>query len=349
VGHYVGLDVSLKETSVCVLDDAGSFVWRGQCRSEPETMAAVIAKRAPMAERVVLESGTLSTWHWHALKALGVPVVCVDARQAKAALSGRVNKSDALDAEGLAQLARTGWYAEVRVKSLDSHRVRSVLVGRAKLVEMKRTLSNTIRSLLKTFGLFTGQARGAGFAAKVRAAVEGEPLFGQGIAGLLASWEAVSAQIRVLDRLVSGLARHDPICRGVLMTAPGVGAITALTFKAVIDDPGRFRRGEEVAAYLGLAPRRHQSGDVDRMGSISRCGDPLLRGYLFEAATVALSRVSRANAPCIWARELAKKVGMGKARVALARKLAVILFAMWRRNEPFRWAAEETQPLPLAA
>jgi transposase len=167
MSHYVGLDVSLKETSVCVVAGDGRVVWRRTCRSTP---AATLSKRAPGAVRVVLESGTLSTWHWHGLKELGVPVVCVDARQAKAALSGRVNKSDALDAEGLAQLARTGWYAEVRVKSLDSHRIRSVLVARAKLVEMKRTLSNMIRSLLKTFGLFTCGARGKGFAERVRAA-----------------------------------------------------------------------------------------------------------------------------------------------------------------------------------
>lgn len=276
MSYYVGLDVSLKETSVCVLDNSGHVVWRGQCKSTPEAMAATIRKRAPQAGRVVLESGTLSTWHWHGLKALEVPVVCVDARQAKAALSGRPNKSDELDAEGLAQLARTGWYAEVRVKSFDSHRVRSVLVGRAKLVGIKRTLSNTIRSLLKTFGLFTGRARGKGFAEKVREAMADEPLLGKGIEGLLASWEAVSEQVRGLDRLLAGLARHDPVCREILMTAPGVGAITALAFKSVIDDPGRFKRGEEVAAYLGLAPKRHQSGDTDRI----RPHQPLRRSAL---------------------------------------------------------------------
>jgi transposase len=349
VAQYVGLDVSLKETSVCVVDESGKVVWRGQCRSEPEAMAVAIRKRAPEAVRVVLESGTLSTWHWHGLKALDVPVVCVDARQAKAALSGRPNKSDELDAEGLAQLARTGWYAEVRVKSLDSHRVRAVLVGRAKLVSMKRTLSNTIRSLLKTFGLFTGRAKGKGFAEKVRTAVADEPLVSKGIAGLLASWEAVSEQIRGLDRLLSGLARHDPVCREILMTAPGVGAITALAFKTVIDRPERFKRGEEVAAYVGLAPKRHQSGDVDRMGHISRCGDALLRGYLYEAATVALSRVPRSNAPVAWAKALAKRVGLSKARVALARKLAVTLFAMWRKNQPFRWSDPSSVPLEKAA
>lgn len=347
--EYVGLDVSLKETSVCVLDGSGLVVWRGVCKATPEAMATTIRKRAPQAERVVLESGTLSTWHWHGLKELGIPVVCVDARQAKAALSGRPNKSDELDAEGLAQLARTGWYAEVRVKSYDSHRVRSVLVARSKLVAMKRTLSNTIRSLLKTFGLFTQRARGQAFAERVHALVADEPLLGKGIEGLLTTWEAVSRQIRDLDRLLSGLARRDPVCREILMTAPGVGAITALAFKSVIDDPARFRRGEEVGAYLGLAPKRHQSGDTDRMGRISRRGDTLLRGYLFEAATVALTRVRRDCAPVTWAKALAKRGGSGKARVALARKLAVTLFAMWRKNETFRWSKPRPRALAMAA
>lgn len=258
--HYVGLDVSLKETSVCVVDGDGGVVWRGTCRSTPAAMSATLSKRAPEAVRVVLESGTLSTWHWRGLKELGVPVVCVDARQAKAALSGRVNKSDALDAEGLAQLARTGWYAEVRVKSLDSHRIRSALVARAKLVVMKRTLSNTIRSLLKTFGLFTGNAKGKGFAERVRAAAAEEPLAAKGIEALLSSWEAIAEQVRGLDRLLSGLARRDPVCRDILMTAPGVGSLTALAFKTVIDTPQRFGRGEEVAAAWPKGPASARRG-----------------------------------------------------------------------------------------
>lgn len=176
-----------------------------------------------------------------------------------------------------------------------------------------------------------------------------EPLLGKGIEGLLASWETVSRQVRDLDRLLSGLARRDPVCRDILMTAPGVGAITALAFKSVIDDPTRFRRGEEVGAYLGLAPRRHQSGDTDRMGCISRCGDSMLRGYLFEAATVAMMRVKRDNAPATWAKGVAKRSGANKARVALARKLAVTLFAMWRKNQPFRWSAARPEPLAMAA
>ncbi len=337
MGQYVGLDVSLKETAVCILDDSGGAVWRGRCPSQPESMAELIRKRAPSAERVVLESGPLSTWHWHELKGRGVPVICVDARSAKAALSGRVNKSDELDAEGLAQLARTGCYNEVHVKSLDSHRLRTVLVARAQLVSMKRTLSNTIRGLLKAMGLFAGRASRRDFSDQVRSLIATEPLLGSGIEALLSTWESVSRQVRALDRLLSRVARHDPICRNVLMTAPGVGTLTALAFKSIVDDPGRFRHGSQVAAYIGLVPRRSQSGETDHMGRISRCGDAMLRGYLFEAATVALSRIRREAPPISWARTLAKRVGQGKARVALARKLAVILFTMWRTNQPFRW------------
>lgn len=340
MGQYVGLDVSLKETAVCVMDSLEGIVWRGRCGSTPEAMAEALRRHAPEAERVVLESGTLSPWHWHGLRALGVPVVCVDARQAKAVLSARVHKSDDLDAEGLAQLARTGWYAEVRVKSLEAHRLHSVLTARAKLVAMKRTLSNTIRSLLKTFGMFTERARGAGFAARVRELIADEPLLGTGIEGMLSSWEAISDEIRTLDRFLAREARRDPICR-LLMSAPGVGAMTALAFRSVVDDPTRFRTGAELAAYLGLVPRRHQSGQMDRMGSISRCGDPLMRSYLFEAATVALSRVTRANRPVAWAREIAQRSGLGKARVALARKLATVLLALWKKGEPFTWTAAE--------
>jgi len=337
MGQYVGLDVSLRETAVCVLDGTGTAAWRGRCRSEPESIAAMLKQRAPSAERVVLESGPLSTWHWHGLKERGVPVICVDARSAKAALSGRINKSDELDAEGLAQLARTGWYNEVRVKSLDSHRLRSALVARARLVNMKRTLSNTIRGLLRSIGLFAGRASRREFADEVRSLTATEPLLGPAMEALLTALESVSRQVRTLDRLLSREARHDPVCRNVLMTAPGVGTVTALAFKAIVDDPDRFRHGAEVAAYLGLVPRRSQSGEIDHMGRISRCGDPMLRGYLFEAATVALSRVRRESPPTNWARALAKRAGQGKARVALARKLTVILFTMWKTNQPFRW------------
>jgi transposase len=138
--HYVGLDVSLETTSVCVLDEAGAVVWRGKVASTPEALADAVRARAPEVARIGLETGPLCTWHWHALRALGLPVVCLDARHAKAALSVQTNKTDANDAHGLAQIVRTGWYKEVAVKSLASHRPRTLLSSRAQLVDMRRDL-----------------------------------------------------------------------------------------------------------------------------------------------------------------------------------------------------------------
>ena len=143
--HFVGLDVSLEMTSVCVLDEAGMTIWRGKVASTPEALAAVITARAPQVVRIGLETGPLCTWHWHALRALDLPVVCLDARHAKAALSMQLNKTDANDAHGLAQIVRTGWFKEVTVKSLDSHRVRTLLTSRAQLVNMRRDIGSKIR------------------------------------------------------------------------------------------------------------------------------------------------------------------------------------------------------------
>jgi len=164
---FVGLDVSQNESSVCVIDGVGKICWQGRCASTPEAIAATGTARAPGVVRVGLETGSLSTWHWHALNGLGVPVVCLDARHAKAALSLKVNKSDANDALSLAQIVRTGWFREVRVKSMDSHRTRAVLVARAQLVAAKVDLGNQIRGVLKTFGRVVGPAAGGAFERRV--------------------------------------------------------------------------------------------------------------------------------------------------------------------------------------
>jgi transposase len=172
--HHVGLDVSLEMTSVCVLDEAGAIVWRGKVASTPEAIAAAIRAHAPQVARIGLETGPLCTWHWHRLRALGLPVVCLDARHAKAALSLQLNKTDANDAHGLAQIVRMGWYKEVAVKSLDSHRLRTLLSSRAQLVNMRRDLATKIRGVLKTFGKVVGKIGDRGFAARVSELAAGE-------------------------------------------------------------------------------------------------------------------------------------------------------------------------------
>jgi transposase len=175
--QFVGLDVSQKLTHISVIDHKGVVVWRGTCLSTPEDMATTIRARAPHAVRIGLETGPLSTWHWHALKKMGLPVICIDARHAKAALSMQINKTDKNDAEGLAQIMRTGWYREVGVKSLDSHKIRAVLGARAQLVGIRTDLKNQIRGLLKVFGVVL-QRDGRSFEQQVTEASQGNSLFG---------------------------------------------------------------------------------------------------------------------------------------------------------------------------
>jgi transposase len=339
--QYVGLDVSLEQTSVCVVDGDGKTLWQGKCASTPEAIAATIRAKAPAVVRIGLESGPLSSWHWHELRKAGLPVVCLDARHAKAALALQLNKSDRNDARGLAQIVRTGWYREVAVKSVDSQLVRSLLTTRAQLVRMRVDLANQIRGVLKPFGLIAGKGGGQPFAERVRTLVAGGPL--QEVAeALLSAWRAIGEQIAALGRRLVAMARQDEAVRR-LMTAPGVGVLVALTYVSVVDAPERFAKSSSVGAYVGLTPRRHQSGEEDYTGHISRCGDKLLRTYLFEAAGIILHRVSRWSTLKAWGTRLARRIGTKKATVAVARKLSVILHRMLRDGSEFRWSAKEAQ------
>ncbi|MBQ0819561.1 MULTISPECIES: IS110 family transposase [Microvirga] len=340
--QYVGLDVSLEQTAVCIVDEHGKALWRGKCASTPEAIAAVVKARAPHVVRIGLESGPLSTWHWHELKKHGLPVICLDARHAKAALSLQVNKTDPNDALGLAQIVRTGWYREVTVKSLDSQVIRSFLSSRARLVEVRVDLINQIRGMLKPFGLVAGKGGRQPFVDRVRELVADGPLK-DAVEALLTALQEVSRQIGILSRRLMALARQNQAARR-LMTAPGVGSLVALAYISVIDAPERFSKSSSVGAYLGLTPRRYQSGEVDRSGRISKCGDPLLRTYLFEAAGIILNRVSRWSSIKAWGTRLARKVGGKKAMVAVARKLSVILHRMWHDGTDFRWSNKEGLP-----
>jgi transposase len=334
--QYVGLDVSQKETAVCVIEESGRIVFEGKAHSEPGALARLIAKRAPDAVRIGFETGAMASWLWHELKRIDLPVVCIDARHAHAALSVRINKSDPNDARGLAELMRMGWYREVRVKSEESQLVRSLLVARARLVGIRREIENQVRSLLKENGLLFPRAIGRQFRDRVWGLVgEGRPLRAI-IDSLLAVHERVSAEQAALDARVRALANTDQTTRR-LMTVPGVGVVTALTFRHTIDDPTRFRSATSVGAYLGLTPRRKQSGELDLTGRISRWGDRLLRSYLFEAASVLIHRTKRWSPLAEWGQRLVKRIGLKKAKVAIARKLAVILHCIWIDGTEFDW------------
>ena len=300
--YYVGLDVSLKQTSICVVDQSGSVVREGVVDSDPEAISVYVRSKAPGAVRIGLETGPTSTWLWTELKRLGLPVICIDARHAKAVLKMQINKSDRNDAIGIARIMQTGWFKEVHVKDIDSHSVRALLASRALLVKIKRDLENHVRGLLKNLGLVIGRAKFNVFAVRAEELIEGRPELIAAIRPLLEARNAVEQQVSELDRKVMKLARHDAQVRQ-FMTVPGVGPITALAFKATIDDPARFARSRGVGAYVGLTSRRHASGEIDWSGRISKCGDAMLRSYLFEAAGVLLTRVPKWSTVKAWGGE----------------------------------------------
>lgn len=326
--QYVGLDVSQKETAICVIDSAGARLWEGTCRSTPEAIASVLQKRAPTVTRVGMETGPLAVWHWHALKQVGVPLVCLHARQAKAALALQANKTDRNDAHGLAQIVRAGWYRAVEMKSLDSHELRAMLQARQRLVGMRTTLYNQVRGLLKTFGVVLPSGRGSRFLELVGARLSQLPALHLAVEALLSAWREVHKQIASLDRALQRAAKNREICRR-WMRMPGIGPLTAVAFYTTIDTPTRFRRSKDVGPYLGLTPTRYQSGEVDQTGGISKCGDRLTRSLLFEAAGVLLSRSRAPSALRDWGHTIARRAGYSKARVAVARKLAVIMHRLW--------------------
>jgi transposase len=338
--HYVGLDVSLKQTSICVVNQAGSVLREGVVDSDPDAIGAFVGSSASGVVRIGLETGPTATWLWTELKRLGLPVICIDARHAKAVLKMQINKSDRNDAAGIARIMQTGWFKEVRVKDIDSHSVRALLASRALLVKIKRDLENQIRGLLKNLGLVIGRAKFNVFAVRAEELIEGRPELVAAVRPLLEARRAIEHQVDDLDRKVLKLACCDAEVRR-FMTVPGVGPITALCFKATIDDPTRFKRSRSVGAYVGLTTRRHASGEVDWSGRISKCGDAMLRTYLFEAANVLLTRVPKWCALKAWGMRLAKRNGLRKAKVAVARKLAVILHRMWVDGTEFNWSTKK--------
>jgi transposase len=331
---YIGLDVSLKETSISVRRD-GERIWRGKCASDPAVLAGVIRERAPAAKRVVFETGPLSVWFYHALTAEGLPAICIDARHAKAALDMAPNKTDANDADGLARLAEVGFYREVRVKQYDSMLTRTLIAARTQVIRAGVEFSNHIRGVMKTFGLVVPKGAGRVFEANVRKLLAANAELGRIVLPLLEAWRGLRGQAAALDRQLVAAARTNASCR-LLMSIPGVGTVNAVSFVSAIEEPANFRNARAVGAWLGLTTRRYQSGEVDYDGHISRRGDRYMRGLLYEAATVILTRSVADSALRRWGLALRERIGFKRAAVAVARKLAVIMLTMLKTGEPFR-------------
>lgn len=336
---FAGLDVSLELTSVCVVDEDGATVLETKAASEPEAIRETLRGVEGAFERVGLEAGPLSPWLASGLKAAGLPAICIEARHAKAAMVAMTrNKNDRNDARSLAHLIRSGWFKAVHVKSVESQELRTLRVAREFFINKLRDHENEIRGLLRPFGLKVGRVAARDFEARIRELTDGTPRLVLCMEALLAGRAEMLRQLAELHRELLRVTANDELCRR-FMTIPGVGPVTALAFKTTIDDPARFRRSGDVGAHLGLTPRQYQSGETDVRGRISRSGDAFTRTALFTAAHVMLTRSRQWTAVRAWGLRIAKRSSLKKAKVAVARKLAVVMHRMWRDDAPFRWGA----------
>jgi transposase len=347
MNHYAGLDVSLEETAICVVDGTGRIVKEARAASEPEALIAALRAIDLPLERVGLEACSLTAWLHDELCAAGLPAVCIETRQANATMKTMPNKTDRNDARALAQIMRTGWFRQVHVKSRQARLWRSLLVARRTVLNEMRAIENVVRAVLREAGLKLGTPGRAAFAGRVRELAGDDRAVMPIVAPLLAILATMLAELARLTKQVLELARGEEVCRR-LMSVPGGGPITALTFRATIDRPDRFRRSRDVGAHLGLTPSRYQSGETDISGRISRCGDELARTSLYEAAHTLLVRSRKWSALRAWGMKVAKARGMARARVAVARKLAVILHRMWSDGTEFRFGQEPGAALAAA-
>jgi transposase len=337
VEYSAAIDVSLELSSVCVVDGAGKSVRETKVASEPEALVAFFRDLGLTMTRIGLEAGPLSQWLHAGLTAAGLPAILIETRHVKAALKAMTVKTDRNDARGMAQLMRLGWFRPVHVKTVSAQEIRALLTGRKLLLSKLGAVELGIRGLLRGFGLKVGKVNKSGFEARIRTLVAGHPMLEPVAAAMLQARASLRDECGKLHRMLLRIVRGDVVCRR-LMSVPGVGPIVAITYKTAVDDPTRFRKSRDVGPYFGLTPKKYQSGEVDRTGGISKVGDEMVRTALFEAANVMLSRVTRFSALKAWGLRVAKMRGLKRAKVALARKLAVVLHRMWVDGSEFRWS-----------
>lgn len=326
---FSGLDVGMERTAICVVDDKGEAQMQTEIVTDPDAIVTALRPFLPRLRRVGHEAGSLSPWLQPELAKRGLPAVCLETRHVRAAMSAQRNKTDATDALALAHIVRTGWFRQAHIKTESCYRLRLLLIQRRNLKRKVLDLENTIRHSLKAFGIRIKGTGRTGFDAAVREAVAGDALTSELMDAMLVARAVLWKQYcRLHDLVVKFVARHE-ICRR-FMAIPGVGPVTALSFVTAIDDPQRFRRSRDVAAYFGLTSRRWQSGtSVDVQGRISKAGDGDVRRALYEAASALMTRFKGRDKVRTWGLALARRSCHRKATVAVARKLAVIMHAMW--------------------
>src|SRR6187200_2642749 len=278
--HFAGLDVSVKETSVCIVDDTGKIVREVKVASEPEALLAVLTNPAYRFKRIGLEAGPLSQWLFSALAEAGLPVICVETRHMRAVLQAQINKTDRNDARGMAQMMRAGLYRPVHVKTLRSQKLRMLLTHRKLLQSKAIAIDNDLRGTLRNFGLKVGMVGTVKFEARIKELIANLPDIVVLVEPLLIVRRVLREQIAILHRRLLAIVRDDEVCRR-LMTTPGVGPVVALTYRATVDVPARFRNSKSVGAVFGLTCSRYQSGQINLTGAISKCGDEMMQAMLY--------------------------------------------------------------------
>jgi transposase len=337
--YYAGIDVSLEYSSVCVVDVTGKIAREGKVASEPEALVAWLRCLGLRLERIGLEAGPLSQWLYMAMKKAGLAMELLETRHVRDALKAMPVKSDRNDARGIAQLMRLGWFRPVHCKSIGAQETRAVLTAR-KLIQSKlQDVENSLRGILRGFGVKVGQTTQQRFAGRIRALVAGHSSLETIAEALLSVHAVLLREFKAFEKQVRLIARGDAKAR-LLMSTPAVGPIVALSYASAIDDPARFKSSKRVGPHFGLTPKKYQSGQTDVTGRISKIGDASVRTALYQAAHIMLIKpIKRCSQLKSWAMRIARRSGMKKAKVALARKLAVILHRMLVSGTPFNAAA----------
>jgi transposase len=337
--HYAGIDVSLECSSVCVVDASGKIVREGRVLSEPTALISWFGSLGLELSRIGLEAGPLSQWLYAAMKQVGLVVELLETRHVRKAFEAMPVKSDRNDARGIAQLMRLGWFRPVHCKSIGAQETRAVLTAR-KLVQSKlQDVENHLRGILRGFGLKVGKTTQLSFGRRILELVANHASLETIAKALLAVHAVLLREFKAFERQVRSMARQDAKAR-LLMSTPSVGPIVALTYASAIDDPGRFKSSKRVGAHFGLTPKKYQSGQTDYTGRISKIGDASVRTALYEAAHIMLTKPLKGCTQLkSWAMRIARRAGMSKAKVALARRLAVIMHRMLADGTTFNAAA----------
>jgi transposase len=337
--HYAGIDVSLECSSVCVVDGSGKIIRETKVASEPAALIGWLGSLGFGLGRIGLEAGPLSQWLYMAMKQAGLAVELLETRHVRDAFKAMPVKSDRNDARGIAQLMRLGWFRPVHCKSMAAQEVRAILTAR-KLVQSKLIdIENSLRGILRGFGLKVGKTTRTNFAGRIRELVKGHPNLKTVGEALLSVRAVLLGEFNAFEKRVRAMSHSNANAR-LLMSTPGVGQIVALTYISAIDDPARFRSSKRAGPLFGLTPKKYQSGEIDRSGRISKIGDTTVRAALYEAAHIILTKpIKGCSRLKSWAMRIARRAGMNKAKVALARKLAVILHRMLATATPFNDAA----------